>query len=147
MAQGIFWTLLLIFFLILAGLGWLEYQKIEAYRIWASQFDQAKYDIYAMLGLKGDQLTWAKPTRQGPVDLNQVSLKHVEAIHLYVDDQQINPEALPRRGKRINLSLQLRGTGPAADSPQVLNIPFTEVALAARWLSYLQSYLQTSLAS
>jgi hypothetical protein len=143
MAQGLFWTLLLIFFLILAGLGWLEYQKIEAYRLWAIQFDQAKYDIYAMLGLKDDHLTWAKPTRRGPVEVNQISLKQVEAIYLSVDNQPVNPEALPQRGKRINLSLRLRSGGSAADSPPVLQIPFTEVALAARWLRYLQ----TSLAS
>jgi hypothetical protein len=143
MVQGLFWILLLIFFLVLAGLGWLEYQKIEAYRIWAIQFDQAKYDIYAMLGLKGDQLTWAKPTRWGPVEVNQISLKQVEEIYLSVDDQQVNPEALPQRGKRINLSLRLRSGGSAVDCPPVLQIPFTEVSLAARWLSYLQ----TSLAS
>ncbi len=138
MAQGAFWSLLLIFFLILAGLGWLEYQKIEAYRLWASQFEQAKYDIYAMLGLKGDQLVWAKPTRRGPVEVNQVSLQQVAAIQLYVDGQLVTSETLPKRGKKIYLSLQLRGSDLP---PQSLQIPFTEVALADRWLSFLQANL------
>lgn len=139
MAQGAFWSLLLIFFVILAGLGWVEYQKIEAYRLWASQFDQAKYDIYAMLGLKGDQLVWAKPTRRGPTEVNQVSLQQVVAIHLYVDNQLVTSDNLPKRCKKINLSLQLCSSG--SDSPQVLQIPFTEVALADRWLGFLQSNL------
>jgi hypothetical protein len=139
MAQGAFWSLLLIFFLILAGLGWLEYQKIEAYRLWASQFDQAKYDIYAMLGLKDDQLVWAKPTRRGPAEVNQVSLRQVEAIDLYVDDQRVRSDALPKRGKKINLNLQLHSLG--SDPPQILQIPFTEVGLANRWLTFLQANL------
>lgn len=140
MTEGIFWSLLLVFFFFIAILGWSEYRKIEAYRCWAMQFDQAKYDIYAVLGQKGDQLTWGQPTRSGPINIEQVSLNQIEAIDLYVDGKVVDPQALPSRGKQISLNLQLRNLS-TENTPQVLKIPFTEVDLAAQWAKHLQMSL------
>ncbi len=53
MTRGLIWLPLLAIFIGLAWAGWNEYQKLEAYRAWAEQFDRAKYDIYAVLGQKG----------------------------------------------------------------------------------------------
>ena len=52
-------------FIGLAWAGWNEYNKLEAYKVWAQSFERAKYDIYAALGQQGDVLTWGVPTRQG----------------------------------------------------------------------------------
>lgn len=52
MEHGLLWLPLLAAFFWLAWQGSQEYQKIEAYRTWAEQFDKAKYDIYAVLGKK-----------------------------------------------------------------------------------------------
>jgi hypothetical protein len=88
MERGLLWLPLLAAFIWLAWSGWNEYQKVEAYRHWASQFERAKYDIYAVLGQKGSDLTWGKPTRQGPVELETFSLQDVQAIRLLVDQQR-----------------------------------------------------------
>jgi hypothetical protein len=135
MERGILWSALLLVFVGLAWLGWQEYQKIQAYQRWAAQFDQAKYDIYAVLGQKGDRLTWGIPTAKGPINLQDFSLQDVESIVLEVDGQQLDLQTTPNpSGRKIALIFQLK-TDQAS-----IAVPFTEVALAARWGQHLQTY-------
>lgn len=136
MERGLFWLPLLLIFSWLAWLGSNEYQKVEAYRTWATQFERAKYDIYAVLGQSGDNLTWGKPTRKGPSDLTTFSLKQVESLDLRVDDQQVDLDALPDKGRTVALEFHY------FDSDSSLLIPFTEILLAASWVKHLQKCLQ-----
>lgn len=127
MERGLLWLPLLFLFIGLAWAGWNEYQKVEAYRLWAQSFQRAKYDIYAVLGQLGEDLTWGKPTRRGPVQLQTFSLQQVESIELLVDGQAIPPDTpLPDQGKRISLKFSQKQT-------EAIEIPFTEVKLAAQW--------------
>ena len=135
MSHGLFWFPLLAFFLWLTWAGWNEYQKLEAYKTWAAQFERAKYDIYAVLGQKGQELTWGLPTRKGPVNLETVSLNKVQAIRLLVNEQPATLEAAPTQGKAV---LELT----CVDRTAPLRIPFTEPPLAAKWGQYLQANLQ-----
>lgn len=136
MERGLIWLPLLIGFFGLAWAGWNEYQKVEAYRQWATQFDQAKYDIYAVLGQKGNQITWGKPTRTTPSDLQTFSLEAVTEINLRVNGEKANLDNLPRKGKPV-LEFCL------ADQANIA-IPFTEIELAAKWRQYLQKLLKNS---
>ena len=136
MERGLLWLPLLFTFIWLAWSGWNEYQKVEAYRSWASQFEQAKYDIYAVLGHKGRELTWGKPTRKGIINLQNFSLNNVQAIQLLVNNQVVNLAAVPDNGSKIFLEFILL---PSDDS---IKIPFTEVPLAAKWAKYLQQELE-----
>jgi len=138
MERGLLWLPLLATFFWLAWSGWNEYQKIEAYRNWATQFERAKYDIYAVLAQKGSDLTWGKPTRQGPVNLETFSLKDVQLLRLLVDDQAVNLETPPEKGRAI--ALEFLFPEPAAS----IKVPFTEIPLAAEWGKYLQKELQRS---
>ena len=131
MERGLLWLPLLGFFIWLARAGWNEYQKLEAYRAWAEEFDKAKYDIYAVLGQKGSELVWGRPTRQGPVDLQSLSLEEVRSLQLLVNGQVADLENPPNKGKAIFLELVL------SDSKKV-QIPFTDIDLAARWGRYLK---------
>ena len=63
------WLPLLGAFIWLARAGANEYQKIEAYKRWAVGFDRCKYDIYAVMGLKGREINWGKPTKAEPKDI------------------------------------------------------------------------------
>ena len=47
MERGLLWLPLLVMFCWLAWAGWNEYQKIESYKLWASQFERHKSDISA----------------------------------------------------------------------------------------------------
>lgn len=131
MERGLLWLPLLLAFIWLAWSGWNEYQKLEAYKIWAEDFDNAKFDIYAVLGKKDRQLTWGKPTRQGMIDLDSFNLDEVTQIKLLVGDRIVEPETLPEKGKPY-----LEFT--FSDSKPALKIPFTDISLAAKWLNYLQ---------
>lgn len=136
MTRGLVWLPLLGLFCWLAWAGWNEYQKLEAYRTWAEQFDHAKYDIYAVLGQKGSDLTWGKPSRRGPTNLQTFSLQQTEAIRLRVGKRLINCdqfdqlEQLSGNNRQVALEFQMPST--------VVSIPFTDVALAAKWGKHLQ---------
>lgn len=131
MERGLLWLPLLVTFIWLAWSGWNEYQKLEAYKVWAEDFDNAKFDIYAVLGRKERQITWGKPTRQGMVNLDNFSLDEVAEIKLLVSDRLVNLDNLPQKGKP-NLEFTFFESQPTR------TIPFTDIELAAKWLTYLQ---------
>jgi len=135
MERGLLWLPLLGVFIWLAWAGWNEYQKVEAYRRWAEQFERAKYDIYAVLGQQGSDLTWGQPTSRGPINVATFSLKEVQAIRLIVNDQPVNLDALPQKGRSILLEFALPSPAPP------IRIPFTDVTLAADWGRRLQKNL------
>ncbi|NJL82481.1 MAG: hypothetical protein HC890_05050 [Chloroflexaceae bacterium] len=130
MERGLLWLPLLGVFIWLAGAGWREFKKVEAYQQWAESFDRAKYDIYAVLGLKAGLLTWGKPTRHGPTDTETFSLAEIEEIQLLVDNKPVTLDKLPQRG-RVALAFSFSGRSPIV-------VPFTEIELAAKWERYLQ---------
>ena len=132
MERGLLWLPLLAVFIWLAWSGWNEYQKVEAYRVWAEQFERAKYDIYAVLGQKDKNLTWGKPTRSGPVDIETFSLNDVQAIQLLVDEQIVPLENPPKKGRAIALEFRLRES--------TIQVPFTQISLAVEWGKFLLNY-------
>jgi hypothetical protein len=134
MERGLLWLPLLVVFIWLAWAGWNEYQKVEAYRNWASNFERAKYDIYSMLGQKGDELTWGKPTRKGVIGPETFSLNDVKSIHLLVDGKVADLELPPKKGRAIALEFLLSNSS--------IKVPFTEIPLAAEWGNFLQKELQ-----
>ncbi|MEO1691274.1 MAG: hypothetical protein AAFR63_07055 [Cyanobacteria bacterium J06631_6] len=137
MERGLLWLPLLVAFFWLAWSGWNEYQKLEAYKVWAEDFDNAKFDIYAVLGKKAQQITWGKPTRKGMVELKSFSLDNVEDINLLIDNQpydqalldSVVPEELAQKGKT---ALEF-----CLSDQESIKIPFTDVVLAAKWYQYL----------
>jgi hypothetical protein len=136
MIRGLLWLPLLIVFIGLAWAGWNEYQKIETYRVWAEQFDRAKYDIYAVLGQKGNDLTWGKATRQGVIEVQTFSLEQVKQIELRVNGQAVETDRPPNKAKFITLNFQLQ------DASQVIEVPFTDLTLAIQWEKFLQQAWQ-----
>lgn len=135
MERGLLWLPLLGIFFWLAWSGWNEYQKLEAYKTWAKQFERAKYDIYAVLGQKNSDLTWGKPTRKGPINLETFSLSDVQSLHLLVDNQRVNLETPPERGR--NIALEFSFPDPAAS----VQVPFTQIPLATEWGKFLEKEL------
>jgi len=126
MERGLIWLPLLLLFVWLAWAGWNEYQKVEAYRLWAQGFDKSKYDIYTVLGLKNLELTWGKPQRNTPTNLQTFSLTTVKSIRLLPNQ--------PKGSASIEFNF--------IDSPDSVTIPFTELSLAEEWSKYLESLLE-----
>lgn len=140
MERGLLWLPLLVAFIWLAWSGRNEYQKLEAYKIWAADFDNAKFDIYAVLGRKERQITWGKPTRKGMMELKSFSLDEVEQINLLVSDRLVDAdlENLPTQGKP-SLEFDLH-------NQTSIRIPFTDILLAAKWRNYLREAKQNTAA-
>jgi hypothetical protein len=132
MERGLLWLPLLALFIWLAWAGWNEYQKLEAYKVWAADFERAKYDIYAALGQQGTLLTWGRPTRQGPLVDSQVDLATVTHIEVYGGDRPLPSDTQVPKGCQVCLRLT-----PAAGRPW--DIPFTDGDLAQRWGDRLQA--------
>ncbi|WP_299402035.1 hypothetical protein [Acaryochloris sp. IP29b_bin.148] len=141
MAEGLVWLALLGVFIALARSGWIEYRKVEAYRLWAQSYERAKYDIYAVLGQKEQTLTWGKPTLAGPAHLCSTSFDDISQVLVRVDGQSVDYRNPPSRGKNIVLELQHKEDGTSAQ------IPFTDVTLAVQWAEYLAKALQNVPAS
>ena len=137
MERGLMWLPLLGAFIWLARAGSNEYQKIEAYKRWAVGFDRCKYDIYAVMGLKGREISWGKPTKAEPKDLQIFSLDRVKQLQLVVDNNSIDLNNLPNNGKKIDLQFQL------VDGDDI-KIPFTEVPMAAEWAEFLHKAIDTN---
>ena len=138
MERGLLWLPLLVVFFWLTWSGWNEYRKVEAYKIWAEDFDNAKFDIYAVLGRKGQEITWGKPTRKGMVELESFSLNNVEGINLLVGDRSTEPDLdnLPSKGRTaIEFNFGNRQ----------LIVPFTDITLAAKWCNYLRAAKQNTI--
>ncbi len=136
MEQGLLWLLLLAAFIWLTWQGRNEYQKVEAYRNWAQQFERAKYDIYAVLGQNGNNLTWGTPAPTGPIKLETFSLKDVQSISLLVDDKPVQMDTPPSKGSAILLEFMFSSTSTS------VRVPFTEIPLAVEWGNYLQQELE-----
>jgi hypothetical protein len=150
MERGLLWLPLLTLFIWLAWAGWNEYQKIEAYRLWAKDFERHKYDIYAMLGQVGDLLVWCKPKRKLPIELGSISLSEVQQIRLRINDRAF-PESEPESAnlaeaiakiKRIKtIAIELMPNPASTTSQTIHRIPFTDVAIAQDWFLYLSKRL------
>ena len=131
MERGLLWLPLLAAFIGLAIAGWRDYQKVEAYHEWAQDFDRSKYDLYAVLGQKGDRLTWGTPRVSGLVDLQTIARLDVAQIQLLSDDRVVAFED-PPSGKTVILQLSLNGDKGTVD------IPFTDAQLAGEWGKFLE---------
>ncbi len=125
MIHGLLWLPLLAAFFGLAYAGWNEFQTLETYRRWAEPFARAKYDIYSVLGQKEDLLSVGKASRKGVTETSTFSLKSVQNIRVLVNGEAIDLKTPPAKGKNIVLEFEL--------ADRSIQVPFTQVSLAARW--------------
>jgi hypothetical protein len=140
MARGLAWLVFLAIFMGLAWAGWDEFQKLQAYERWATDFDRAKYDIRAILGQKegqkGQQLTWGKPSRQGIKDPQTILLSAVSAVQLLINGEIADP-LNPPAGKQIELEL-------LCENQENCKISFTDSDIAIKWGQALTIDLQNT---
>ncbi|MGY6528437.1 MAG: hypothetical protein ACXITR_00775 [Cyanobacterium sp.] len=129
MERGLFWLPLLILFFWLAWSGKNEYQKLENYKIWAEDFDKSKYDIYSVLGKKGNIITWGKPTAKGVINESKFCLDDIKEINLVSKDKVVLEADLSEK-QEANLQFVTKKN-------ELITIPFTQGTLAGQWYKYL----------
>ncbi|MEI6443819.1 MAG: hypothetical protein WCO29_12020 [Nostocales cyanobacterium ELA583] len=135
MERGLLWLPLLVAFFWLAWQGSQEFKKLQTYQIWAKQFERSKYDIYAVLAQKGDDITWGKPTPKRLIQLETFSLLDVQEIRFLINGNVVDIENPPQKGRKIEIEFLLT-------TPKSIRVPFTEVPLAAEWGKFLQRTLK-----
>lgn len=132
MVHGLLWLPLLIFFFWITWAGRNEYQKVETYKDWATQFERAKYDIYAALGQSEHTLTWGVPTRQGVINQQHANIDQIETIDLLTKGEEAFTQGVQGVAKKGAAVIQLNledGSRP--------QIPFTDADIARQWHSFL----------
>lgn len=132
MERGLLWLPLLILFFWLAWSGKNEYQKLENYKIWAENFDKSKYDIYSVLGKKGNTITWGKPTAKGIIDEDTFCLDDIDQINLVYKNEVISEANLSEK-QEANLQFITKEN-------KLIIIPFTQGTLAGKWYEYLKKF-------
>jgi hypothetical protein len=141
MERGILWLPLLGAFIWLAWAGKKEYQKVQAYELWAKDFERHKYDIYAVLGQQGDRLTWGIPTTTVPVNLKTIDFEEIHTIQLKID-QKLYQE-IPRNLTN-NLTSKPKKIAIELNSDPNLSIPFSDLEISYNWYKYLRDRLAVS---
>ncbi|AFY75159.1 hypothetical protein Syn7502_03293 [Synechococcus sp. PCC 7502] len=138
MERGLLWLPLLAIFIWLAWAGQQEYRKVEAYKSWAKDFERHKYDIYAVLGQRGDRLTWGTPTPKNPINLKTIRFSEIHKIQLKLD--QTLYDEIP-----LNLTIKVKNISIELNADSNLNIPFTDLEIAYNWYKYLRDNLSVHL--
>jgi hypothetical protein len=146
MLHGLLWFPLLFFLVGLTIAGWNEYRKVETYRLWGQDFDQAKYDLYSVIGLGADRLTWGQPSRRGPENLQSLALNEIQTVTLDLDRRRFSldelrqqPELADQRFKLIELMIQ-----PAQPTSPAIAIRFTDLALACSWAKQISQRIEAT---
>jgi hypothetical protein len=137
MERGLIWLPLLAAFIGLAWAGWNEAQKLNACQTWAQPFDRYKYDIACVLAQGEERLIWGKPTRNGPVNLQELPLSEIRSVQLFIPDRIISPSEVSSL-KTISEPL---GLYLVTHDSEVVKIPFTDLELAAAWAERVQCLL------
>jgi hypothetical protein len=149
MLHGLLWFPLLFFFIGITTAGWNEYRKVETYRLWGESFDQAKYDLYSVIGLGPDRITWGTPSRRGPENLQTLALADIQSIALDLDGQTLTldqirqqPELADQKFKTIQLAIHTTAQEQTAAPP--IAIRFTDLALACSWANRISQRMVTT---
>lgn len=137
MVHGLLWLPLLAFFIWITWAGRNEYQKVETYKQWATQFERAKYDIYAALGQTGHTLTWGLPTPQGIINIQSIQLDQVDSVGLLIKGDNTFAQLAADSVKKSEALLQLNLTNGNASQ-----IPFTDAELAQQWYTFLAKTIE-----
>ena len=124
MSHGLLWFPLLLAFVLLASLGWLERRRQNLFRTWAEGSELAKLDGCGGARLKDGELQWSsfeagKFQDQGSFDVCRLEL--VELMSLASGDAHLTDESQGR------CRLRLIGKGLQMD------VPFSDADRARNW--------------
>jgi len=124
MSHGLLWFPLLLAFVLLASLGWLERRRQNLFRTWAEGSELAKLDGCGGARLKDGELQWSsfeagKFQDQGSFDVCKLEL--VELMSLASGDAPLTDESQGR------CRLRLIGKGLQMD------VPFSDADRARNW--------------
>jgi hypothetical protein len=130
MSHGLLWLPLLLVFVLLAALGWLERRRQSLFRIWAEGSELAKLDSCGAARLVDGVLSWARfeaGTMQPEDSFVIKNLELVELLSLHSGEAPLTEES------HGSCRLRLVGNG------QYKDLPFSDADRARRWIAELMA--------
>lgn len=130
MGQGLLWVPLLLVFVLLTGLGWLERRRQRLFRDWAAGAELAKLDAAGAARLVNGVLSWATFEAGQFRELDSFEIKQLELTELLSLRSGEAPLTEESQGA---CRVRLVGGGQQKD------LPFSEAERARRWMDELMA--------
>jgi len=130
MIHGLLWLPLLLVFVLLTSLGWLERRRQNLFREWAKGSELSKLDSSGAALVQSGKLSWSsfeagKFQVQGSFEISKLEL--VELMSLASGDAPLTDESQGR------CRLRLIGNGSEMD------VPFDDAERARKWMDKLMA--------
>lgn len=130
MSHGLLWLPLLVVFVLLTALGWLERRRQRLFREWAEGAELAKLDGCGAARLIDGELSWSR-FHAGNLELEGTfTIKSLELVELLALGSGEAPLTEESQG---SCRLRLVGSGLQKD------LPFADAERARRWMHDLMS--------
>jgi hypothetical protein len=130
MTQGLLWLPLLLVFVLLTGLGWLERRRQRLFREWAEGSELAKLDACGAARLINGELSWSRFEAGSFQPAGSFTIKKLELVELLSLRSGEAPLTAESQGA---CRLRLVGSGESMD------VPFSDAERARRWIDELMA--------
>ena len=130
MIHGLLWLPLLMAFILITALGWLERRRQNLYMIWAKGSELAKLDGTGAARLKGGILCWSSFEAGIFKEEATFEVKKLEMVELMALSSGEAPLTKESQGL---CRLRLVGSGKETD------VPFSDADRARQWMYQLMS--------
>ena len=130
MSHGLLWVPLLLIFVLLTSLGWLERRRQQLFRDWAEGAELAKLDGCGAARLVDGVLSWSTFEAGKLVARDNFVIKQLELVELMALGSGDAPLTEEAQGA---CRLRLVGGGEQKD------LPFSDAERARRWIDELMS--------
>ncbi len=128
MLHGLLWLPLLLIFILLTALGWLERRRQNLFRCWASGSELCKLDSSGAASLKDGKLRWSAFEAGAFEEKDSFTIKKLELVELMALTSGEAPLTSESQGK---CRLRLVGDGKEMD------VPFSDAEQAREWMKQL----------
>ena len=128
MLHGLLWLPLLIIFILLTALGWLERRRQNLFRNWANGSELCKLDSSGAASLKDGELRWSEFEAGKFEEKDSFIIKKLELVELMALTSGEAPLTNESQGK---CRLRLVGDGKEMD------VPFSDAEQARDWMEQL----------
>ena len=136
MREGLLWLPLLVVFVVLTALGWLERRRQVLFRRWAEGSELAKLDATVAMRLQDGRISWGVVGPQGVELAGDIAVNHLEICELMADRSGDVPLTNEASGPcRLRLVAEGRS----------LDIPFSDAVRARLWVDELMSRVSCQL--
>jgi hypothetical protein len=130
MTEGLLWLPLLLVFVLLTALGWLERRRQRLFREWAAGAELAKLDSCGAARLLDGQLSWSRFEAGRFETVDQFAVKGLELVELLSLGSGEAPLTEESQGA---CRLRLVGGGVEKD------LPFADAQRARLWIDELMA--------